>query len=283
MWGLAEKFGYPVKSALVKAAVLGLAEIKAMEPRTDSPELYERLEVGDPTRTSALLVSARDQAGQVIAELVVGKTKSYASSILPAEIYVRRPSEARAWLAAGRLEARNDPLSWIERTLPGVEGERVREVTITQAAGPVLRLIRSEAGKPDFTVDQLPAGKKIMTEVLVNDVGNAVARLSVEDVRRAEGLDFTLGGTARFVTFDGLTVTVRVIKLDGKNWLSLEAAAGAAAEVDDKTRAAVVGQAEAINAVAGGWAFQVAQYQAKPLWTRLEDLLAKEGEPASGK
>ena len=50
-----------------------LADMTLVEPKTDKPDLYPRLEVEDPGKGKSTLVTIKDKSGADIARLIVGK------------------------------------------------------------------------------------------------------------------------------------------------------------------------------------------------------------------
>ena len=72
-WVLPDRADHPARPERVREVLVGLTELRLIEPRTANPEMLERLGVEDPTRpgaTSALL-RVLDANGAPIAELIV--------------------------------------------------------------------------------------------------------------------------------------------------------------------------------------------------------------------
>ena len=110
-WGLADRGGYPVQGSKVRELTSGLAELRLVEPRTSDPAEYGRLGVDDATGKTATsnLLRMLDAAGNPLAALIVGHRRVRTQGDVPETIYVRRPGEAQAWLAEGRLPVDADP------------------------------------------------------------------------------------------------------------------------------------------------------------------------------
>ena len=68
-WTLPEKDDYPVRSERIRELLVGLTELRLVERRTASPELFARLGVDDPEDkdSTAILVRVLDAAGVPIA------------------------------------------------------------------------------------------------------------------------------------------------------------------------------------------------------------------------
>ena len=133
-WAMPEKSNYPVKPDAVKKAVVGMAELKALEPRTAKPDLYSKIGVDAPDAkgSESVQVDLKDAAGKEIAGIIAGKTKSFEGDVRPAQIYVRKVGDAQSWLAEGRFEAKPDPIGWLDDEIFKLSRDRVMSVEIDQ-------------------------------------------------------------------------------------------------------------------------------------------------------
>src|SRR5947207_13700371 len=74
-WAVVEKGNYPAAPDKMRRLLLGLADLSLVEPKTERPELFARLDLDDPGNGKSTLVALQDRGGKRIAELVVGKTR----------------------------------------------------------------------------------------------------------------------------------------------------------------------------------------------------------------
>src|SRR5690242_5026301 len=76
-WGVEEKSGYPADAAKLHKALLGLAELRYVEPKTRKAAFYPRLEVEDPggKQAKSTLVTATDSKGAILGEIIAGKRR----------------------------------------------------------------------------------------------------------------------------------------------------------------------------------------------------------------
>lgn len=223
-WVIREKSDYPAKPDAVRAALAGLVDLKAIEPRTDKPDLYGKIGVADIDKpdSKAIRLGLADAKGQELAALLVGDTKAYESGSHPAQLYVRKPGEARSWLAEGRIEVKTDPMTWIERSLTHIARGRIMSVDIVQPDGRKLEQSRDTAKQEDWKVTGLkPDAKPKMTDM--NGTGAALEFLTCDDVAKLSDVNFDKPVVATFHTFDGLVVTVKTIKQGDKPWIALSA------------------------------------------------------------
>jgi Domain of unknown function (DUF4340) len=266
-WTLPDKAGYPARLDHVRKAILGLSELRPIEARTDDPALYERIGVTEPgaAGSNAILVRLADQGGAELAALIVGKTKTAGAR---GEIYVRRPAEARAWLAQGGLDIAADAIAWLDRAVLRLDRRRVASMVIVHPDGDTVRVERKAASDAEFTLANLPKNKAPVTQIDVDALAGALESVILEDVRRAAEVDFSRAVRAVVRTFDGVQVTALAAQHGGKWWLRLAAAVDGPA-----SNAAAAKETAAINQRAGDWAYQVGDYQAKDLTRRLADLV----------
>src|SRR5207237_8068860 len=62
-WLVAEKGNYPANAAKVSQIVRAMADLTLIEPKTQNPDLYPRLEVEDPGNGKSALVAVKDKSG----------------------------------------------------------------------------------------------------------------------------------------------------------------------------------------------------------------------------
>jgi hypothetical protein len=197
-WTLTDKGGYPVDPATIRPILSALVDLKTVEPKTERPKLYDRLDLGTPgdKGSEAKSVDLADGNGADIVKLIVGRRR-YGLAGNDDGIYVRKPDEARTWLAAPAFDLPADAMSWIDRKLVDIDADRIKSVSLTPA---VFRYL-------DLT-DVKPAG--------------AVTAAPV--------------ATAHVETFDGMALDVTLIDQDGATWVKFAAKGGdAATEIAKRT------------------------------------------------
>jgi hypothetical protein len=276
-WALVEKGNYPAVPDKMRRLLLGLADLTLVEPKTERPELFARLDLDDAGNGKSTLVALQDRAGKTIAELVVGKTRRDRLGGGNDGVYVRKPGDNRAWLARGSLDLPGDLagappggiVGWLDRRILDIPASRIAGVTLTGDDGTAL-VLKRDAPDGKFAVADAPPDSKLKGSAVIAEPAAALAGLDLDDVKPAADLPVPQKGvaTAAFTTFDGLTVTLRLLAHDNADWASIEAAGSGAAEPDN----------QAINAKLAPWSYRVPAGRAKLLRTRLGDLV----EPAKG-
>jgi hypothetical protein len=268
-WAVVEKGNYPAAPGKVRQLLLGLADLTLIEPKTARPEWFARLDLDDPSNGKSTLVQLQDRTGKTVAELVVGKRRHDRMGGGNDAVYVRRPVADRAWLARGALDLPDDIVGWLDRHILDIPASRVASVTLTGADGNTLAL-RRDAADGKFAVADAPADAKFKGDAVLAEPAGALAALALDDVKPAADLPAPQSGAAAavFTTFDGLTLTLRLLAHDNVDWVAITASGSGAADKE----------AAAINARVARWTYAIPAGRAKLLRTKLADLV----EPAKG-
>src|SRR5690606_6125745 len=200
--------------------------------------------------------------GKAVASLLIGDRASTAAPGGSAagldRAYVRRAGEAETWLADGVPEVAAKASEWLDDRLFNLPKERIAEITVRHDNGEELRLSRADAAA-EFTLDQLPKGRKLKTYGGPEALASSLAFLTFDDVRPAGKDDAAESTRVVFQTFDGLTVTVGI----QGNWVRFSAA-GEGQEAAD------------INDRLARWRYALPDYKIRDLAPMLEQFLAPE-------
>jgi hypothetical protein len=312
VWGLGEKGGYPVDLGAVRKTLIGLSNLEAAEPKTDDPKLYSKIGVDDPGTegSTAALVTAKDANGKDLLSLIVGKEHPSKSFTGGHQVYVRKPGEARSWLASGDLELKEKPADWLDKKILEIKRERVRSVEIHPADGEVVLVDRDKPETKDFTLHDIPEGKELSYPSAPSSIADALGYLNLEDVATAADVDMKEGasGTAKFSCFDGLTITVTTKGVGDKTYARFEAsyekppeasgpalpepeakkdedpdkpAANKAAEKPKpKTPEEVQKEVADLNSRLANWVYQIPSYNKSSFEKKKSELLKDKAPPA---
>jgi hypothetical protein len=268
-WLVAEKGNYPANAAKISQIVRAMADLTLVEPKTQRPDLYPRLEVEDPDSGKSALVAVKDKSGADLASAIVGKRRYDRLGAGNDGVYLRKQGEAQTWLARGTLDPSGDPASWLDRQIIDISEKKIAKVTLTQADGSKLVISRA-APDASFAVEDTPPDTKFKNESTTSGPAAALETLDLDDVKPAGELPVPDKDvvTASFTTFDGLTVDVRLIERDKSNWIAISAAASGSAEAEAKK----------IDDKVAHWTYAIPAYKANLLKTKLADLI----EPPKG-
>jgi hypothetical protein len=304
-WVVAEKDQYPADIAKVREVLLGLAQAHIVEQKTSNPEYYDRLGVESVDAPKAAGTELTLRSGDTaLAAVTVGSEAGNGYR------YVRRSDDAPSYLVDKPLDVPGQGAKWVVPDIVDVDGDRVRQVTITHSNGEPLTISKNSAAQQNFTVEGVPEGRELQYPGVANVTGSALRELRLEDVAAADASSDP-DVTATFRTFDGLVVTVTGAEEGDAPWIEVEASAeasqadsqgtgepqaadaqpaeaassgqDAAAGADDpgadgKGDADAAGpdpqaEADAINARVHGWRYRIASYQYNQMTRRMEDLL----------
>lgn len=233
-WQVVEKGDYPAKIESVRALVLGLAELREIEPKTSRLEQFAKLGVQDPTPPApgadadvpqSTLVTLEGKDAKPIASIIIGNTKPGMSP----ETYVRRAGENQSWLVAGRVDMPRESSGWMDTKLADIKRERIKSVSVTHPEGQVVRVSRAQQSDP-MTLEGIPAGKELKDAGAPESIGGALGGLSFQDVAALAKLDPAApagddkpGPKIEVRTFDGLVVNIQSATHLGRSWWRLSA------------------------------------------------------------
>jgi hypothetical protein len=268
-WLVAEKGNYPANAAKISQIVRAMADLTLVEPKTQNPDLYPRLEVEDPGNGKSALLAVKDKSGGDLAQAIVGKRRYDRLGAGNDGVYLRKPEEAQSWLARGTLDPSGDPASWLDRQIIDISEKKIAKVTLSQADGSKLVISRS-APEEKFAVEGAPADTKFKSETTTSGPATALETLDLDDVKPGGELPVPDKDvvTASFTTFDGLTVDMRLMERDKTDWIAISAVGSDSTEADAKK----------IEDKVSHWTYAIPAYKANLLKTKLADLV----EPAKG-
>ena len=236
-WRLKEKGDYPVKAETVRQVVLGLSELRELEPKTTRPEMYSKIGVDDPKAPApdakdvampqSTRVTLKDAGGATLADVIVGNRKPGATPAT-SSVFVRRNGEAQSWQCQGNLDVPRDQLAWLETQFANIDRARVQSVRVTpsDSADGMIDVSRASTSEA-FKLANMPAGKELKDPGAPESIAGALTFATFVDVASASTVDFgAADGMARTFelrTFDGLLVRASSIVKDGKTWWKLAA------------------------------------------------------------
>jgi hypothetical protein len=264
-WGLADRAGYPVQTDKLRGMLTALTELRLVEPRSAEAADYARLGLQDPNApdSTANLLRVLDKDGKPIAELVVGHRRVLTAGNVPDEVFVRRPGEARTWLAEGSLVVDADPQLWLQRDIMNIDHARIARVSVDRDNANLI--FEARDGKLTMTS---PAEHPPLDNYKLEDITRGLELLTCEDVTGATAPSSGEIGKSVFATKDGLQVTTRLYQ-NGKEVLARFEAAG-----DGSAKA----EAASLNQRVANWTYRIGAWKETALAPKLSDLEAKSDE-----
>lgn len=269
-WQVEEKGDWPADPQRVRQLLLGLAELRYVEPKTREPRFYARLAVEDAGKpdSKSTLVTVADAKGKLLGDIIAGKSKYDELGGGNDGLYLRKPGDVQSWLVRGSLALSGDDGAWLDKTLFDVPASAIKEAEFTAANGTKVTIERDAAGGKFRLANPVPKGKKLKDADGLAQPAGALASLELTDVQPAKAFAFPEAGVAhaRFTTFDGLIVTLDVADQGKTSWTRISATGTGAAAA----------RADAINAKTRGWLFAFPDYKTGLFRTTLAGLV----EPA---
>jgi hypothetical protein len=264
-WSVAER-DYPADTGKVRKLLLDLAALNVVEEKTSTPENYPALGVEDTTSDKATGTRVEAVTAGKTYGLIVGKSSGAKSG------YVRVANAPQSLGAAPLITVDADPRRWLDHTLIDIPQDRIKEIAVKPADGPGYTATRPNKDQSDFTVAEIPKGRKLSSPAAADPIAGSLGSVSLDDVQHSPTVPATGSAHAVFSTFDGLKIDVAGHKEGTKTLVSF---------TPTSTAPATEAEAKALAARLKGWDFEIPSYKYDGMFRSLEDLLEKLPEPAA--
>ncbi len=225
IWGIDEFDGYPALPEKIKSAVLGAADLKINAPKTALPRLYHRLGVEGPEveDTASLLLTLSDSNQNKIIEVIVGKPRLSSSAKNTSGLYVREPEKEKSYLVDGILDISAIKTDWIKRSLFDIPAEAVKSVSVTHADEDMYVLFKNEKGQEKFELKNMPIGKELASELIINRFGTILQDLQISGAKSKETLNGEKNNIqVKIITFEGIIGNVISLKYNDVAYASFK-------------------------------------------------------------
>ncbi|WP_353571934.1 DUF4340 domain-containing protein [Candidatus Albibeggiatoa sp. nov. BB20] len=281
-WGLVDKQGYPVKEENVRNVLLGVASLNIVEPKTQKPENYATLGVQDvniKNVDSALVVL--NQGETTLASLIVGYDRIARSDNTLREIYVRKPEEQQSWAVEGLLQLEKQAKDWLDKNIINVESSRIRELTISENNAEIIHIFKENVSDSDYQMANLPEKAMISSSYSINQMAHFLANLTMEDVSVSDSINSETSRQIVFTAYDGLQVTLNLVKQNDVYYAKFTAAYVEPAPVEleegkeaPQLKSAVEVQKEVaeLNEKLAPWVYELQRYKANYLFKQPSEL-----------
>ncbi|MBR1778178.1 MAG: DUF4340 domain-containing protein [Alphaproteobacteria bacterium] len=254
-WTLMEANGYPADKERIRNALIGLAHLEKIEPKTALPEFYPDLQVEDTSETSkSYLVTLLNAEGKQLSSLLVGKNIS-GITWNGQGYFVRFPDDAQSWLVRGNVDVTGTKNSWLStRILPLakgrtgsitlIDGTRTREI-VYKRTDPALPLLPVFLSDRYFLTSQsfIEKMEKALTSFDFEEAVNRPANLSEE-------IPFS---SALIETVDGLHIYVFLYLIDSTPYAAVSFAPA------DNASESVQQEAIDLEALHGKWLYRISK------------------------
>jgi hypothetical protein len=265
--------GFPALPPRIESTIAGLAGLTFFAPKTRRTRLHHELGVEDVSPASrSTRLTLKDVGGAVLADIIVGKPKLNIAGLGREGVYVRLPSEQRAWLAEGRLDVHHDAPGWSNRLLVDIEPTAVQALRLQHADGEVIAFTRASGAGEPFALEGLPDGTALEQPAQLNYLAGIMTGLRFDDAAHHQATSARkLPVRVMVQSANGLTVTLDATPVDaeGRVWGSFKAGITTAADSASSART----EAKRINTELAGWVFRLPRAVAQRLSVRRAELL----------
>jgi len=314
LWTVKEHDDYPAAIDKVRELVLGVANLKRVEPKTRKPENYSRIGLQDVTDDGAKSTEITMIAGsdKKLVDLIIGDSKPAKGDASQQSYYIRTADDPQSWLADGKLPDKWEPKDWLDIDIVELNRDRIEQVKVNHDDGEVVFIHRDSPEVRDFTLESLQAGEQVTAPYEVNNIATTFTKMTFDDVSKAANAD--VGDkpvyTAVLTTFDGLEITFEPFAKGDKHLARLSARYNADAAkayqdkqaqqnstepatetppanphgdaskkpVELKSADEVNQEVEQLNKRWNNWMYQLPEFRIKNIGKKKADLLKKEGQ-----
>jgi hypothetical protein len=308
-WVVVEKSNYPAAEDRVRQYLIGLAQLRRLEPKTRNPERYAELGLDDigEKNTKSAHVSVTDSDGGKIADLIIGDRRPAKSDPSKSELFVRIQEDPQSWLVEGKLPNYYTTTDWLDKSILKLDRKRIREVKVIHEDGEEVAVRRQDKTANDFQLLNVPKEAKVKSTFSINSIANTFADLTLDDVLPETGkkIEAGKGLRAELTTYDGLRIIMETVKDDDNTFarfiakfdpmLIEQEKENEAADADSdnnessgqpsegKDAEAVKNEVERLNTRWQGWSYKLPSYRINSIAKRRNDLLEVEIKQSNDK
>lgn len=259
-WVLLESDGFPARSKSIQELLFALSETRRLEPKTQEPARYARLQVEDPKEPAANSIGVEVFAddGSPLASLILGKENLLLQAIGEGGAYLRLPGQKKVWLASGNLVAKAEPKDWLDNPIIDIRRQRFAKATIAHPNGDILIVRNAGKDKGGFILDGLEANEKLISDFYPTDIARLWEKFEVHGARKRDAVSFPENASikGRYETADGLIVAFELATVDGKDWLLINSAT-----TDNSQSPEAVAEAKAFADRTRDFVFEIPEFE----------------------
>lgn len=260
-WVVVEREGYAADMARLRDVLVSIADAKIIERKTSDPEKYHLIGVSDPSDANSESTELTISGDGFEYSIIIGAT---AQTVFR---YVRMADAEQSVLIDQNPDVPGDAAEWLADALVDIDAERVQQVIISHADGEEFVVEKPSTEAANYAVVNIPDGRELSYPSVANEIGAALAELTLDDVRPKPVGDLKPGTTTMIRTFDGLQIVAMIYERDDAIWISIVADAAEEAE------AGIQDEVAGINTRLAAWQFAIPDHKTNLLKRRMEDLL----------
>ena len=154
---------------------------------------------------------------------------------------------------------------WIERTLFDIPSEAIQSVRVDHTDGDTYKLFKAEKGQENFEIENLPSGKKLGPEVLINRFGTILQDMQISGAKSKDNFQDQAESTRiRITTFEGVLAEMTAFENDGIAYASFEFSFDESQKPSDEEKDKTENVKQFIselNQRTAGWIFEIPAFK----------------------
>ena len=259
-WAVHESDDYPAHSNAIQELLYALSEARRVEPKTQEPSKFVKLQVDDPTKpkSEAKQIDVFDKSGHSLASLILGKENLLLQAIGEGGAYVRFPDQKQTWLASGNLVAGGEFKDWLDNPIMNVPRQRIARAILIHPNGDRMVVSKSPKGDGTFVLEGMASDEKLISQYYPSDIVRVFEKFEVDQALRADEVKFLPTATTKgeYHTIEGMTINIELTTVDGKDWMRFDFVT-----TDGTPSESLLADKNAIEASTKGWAFLVPEFE----------------------
>ncbi|NOX42586.1 MAG: DUF4340 domain-containing protein [Gammaproteobacteria bacterium] len=275
-WVVNEKYKQPADMQQLKQLFLTLATSTIIERKTKKPEQHAKLGVENVSNKGAnsKAITLKNSNGDILASAILGKSRPPRAEDSKDALYIRKIGDPQSWLVTGKLKVSVVAAKWLASDLINIGQERIKSVSIDHPNqdDQLVKIEKIDPSAKDYTLLDIPKEKEIRNTATVNNLALGLKEVKLEDMLPKNEIEFVEKSTtnAKYETFDGLIVNVKVMKKD-EIWytqFSASSANNSSEEVSEEVKAEIA----KLNEKFKEWAYILPSYKAVNFRRKIGDL-----------
>ncbi len=280
---VSNKDNYPAKTSEISKLITACLDVRIGELYTDDPANHKDLGVAEENAGTVVKFFKPDSSlltGVVIAEVGGEKQRTY----------VRLASSDKVYMAPPPLPIRDSAMHYIDTELIAVKRESIESVTVVSPDDEYTLKVKEDG--EGLVLENMPVGKKLKSNE-ADRVFTALTNLRFSDVKKKSAESEKLTFDRQFVCRlkDSTVYTVMIAQRDAKTYVSCKAdftderpakdrRVESEEELKEKEAKLLAwDRAKEFSVKHQGWIYEIADWKAESLTTKLSDLIEDDQKP----
>jgi hypothetical protein len=245
LWFMANQNNYPVSSTLVDNVLQSLRQVqnKGVQAWGQGKVVESGLEVENK---NVLRLQLRGEANQVLADWLIGREIGYQ------EFLAREASSDQILNLRIPQMPKIDITYWLAQIWHGLEDTEFNQITLGMGEAQSIELVRTDTDQQAWKIANLPRGRELRADSQIVKLPNLFVGQLFKSVAPLSNLKIAAAQRwrSRFVTSDGIAITITQARDNGKTYTHFAAATADPTRVDWMNK---------FNAAHGAWAYEMGE------------------------